>query len=192
MRRLLLPLAALALVAALVVGVTQARDGTPETTQPGLSSTEIDRSLAGAPAPLAALHERAGELEPATVKDFEEQLRELRGYPVVVNAWAAWCGPCKHEFPFFQRAATRMGKKVAFLGLNTSDNAEDARKFLRGNLVPYPHLEDGDARIVQEETASTGLPVTIFYDRHGKQAFVHQGGYASEQDLLADIRRYAL
>jgi thiol-disulfide isomerase/thioredoxin len=192
MRRLAFPFAALALIVVLVVGVTQARDGKPDTAQPGLSGATIDHALEGAPAPLAALHERAGELRPASQRDFRAELVKLRGYPVVVNAWAAWCGPCKHEFPFFQRASTRLGKKVAFLGLNTSDNADDARRFLSGHLVPYPHLEDGDARIVQEETASTGLPITIFYDRRGKQSFVHQGGYASEQDLLDDIRRYAL
>jgi thiol-disulfide isomerase/thioredoxin len=192
MRRLALPLAAVALLAVLVIGLVQAGGKDAEPAAPAPSQAESGRALAGAPAPLAALHEAAGEIRPSDPDAFRRQLRELRGYPVVVNAWASWCGPCKLEFPFFGRAATRLGKRVAFLGLNVSDNAGDARRFLDGHPVPFPHLEDPDARVVQEESASTGLPITIFYDRRGKQAFVHQGGYASERDLLDDIRRYAL
>ena len=47
---------------------------------------------------------------------FRRQLAALRGYPVVVNKWASWCGPCRFEFPFFQRLVTKRGKQVAFLG----------------------------------------------------------------------------
>jgi hypothetical protein len=31
----------------------------------------------------------------------------------------------------------------------------------------------------------------VFYDRRGRQLFVHQGVYPDEADLVADIRRYA-
>ena len=192
MRRFAVPLAAVALVAVLVVGLVQAGGKEAEPAGPGPAKGEVDRALAGAPAPLAALHRSAGELVPSGTEDFQRRLRALRGYPVVVNAWASWCAPCKLEFPYFARAGTQLGKRVAFLGLNVSDDAAEARRFLADVAVPYPHLEDPDARIIQDQSASTGLPVTLFYDRRGKQVFVHQGGYTSERDLLADIRRYVL
>jgi cytochrome c biogenesis protein CcmG, thiol:disulfide interchange protein DsbE len=109
---------------------------------------------------------------------------------VVVNAWASWCGPCKLEFPLFQRVATRMGRRVAFLGLNVSDNLDDARGFLARSPVPYPHLEDGDSRIMQSTGAAGGLPATVFYDAEGERAFIHQGGYRTEADLIRDIERH--
>ena len=190
MRRLLTWLAAAAVAVALVIGFTQAGGEEPEprSTAPSLDASR--KALAGAPAPLARLHESAGELQELGKGGYANQLEALRGYPVVVNAWASWCGPCKLEFPFFRDAATRLGKRVAFLGLNVNDNAGDAKAFLAKQPVPYPHLIDGDSRIVQAETSAPGLPVTVFYDRRGKRAFVHQGGYRSEADLLADIRRY--
>ena len=188
MRRALWILGALALAAALAIGISQAGGGDDE---PAAAPATTDMtSLAGAPAPLATLHRAAGEITPADTDRYARQLRELRGYPVVVNAWASWCGPCKLEFPFFRAAATRLGKRVAFIGLNVSDNRGDAKAFLAKQPVPYPHLEDGDGRIVQRTGAAGGLPATVFYDKDGRRAFIHQGGYRSERDLLDDIERY--
>ena len=188
MRRALWILGAAALAAVLAIGISQSGGSDPE---PASTTAAVDAAaLQGAPAPLAGLHEAAGTIEASNTRDYAAQLRDLRGYPVVVNAWASWCGPCKLEFPFFREAATRLGKRVAFLGLNVSDNRQDALAFLRKQPVPYPHLEDGDARIVQKAGAAGGLPTTIFYDADGKRAFIHQGGYRSERDLLRDIERY--
>jgi thiol-disulfide isomerase/thioredoxin len=188
MRRALWILGAVALVAVLAVGISQSGGGEAE---PASTTAAVDTTaLEGAPAPLAELHEKAGTIEPATIPSYRKQLRDLRGYPVVVNAWASWCGPCKLEFPFFRSVATQEGKRVAFLGVNVSDNRQDAQAFLKKQPVPYPHLEDGDARIVQKAGAAGGLPTTIFYDENGKRAFIHQGGYRSERDLLRDIERY--
>ena len=183
---------AVALVAVLAIGFAQAGQDAPDDGIPAaLSREEVLEPLAGAPPPLAALHRQAGALPEATVRSYREQLRALRGYPVVVNAWASWCGPCKLEFPLFQRAASKLGKRVAFLGLNVSDNEDDAAEYLAKAPVPYPSLVDGDYKILGVAAPGVqGLPVTVFYDERGK-ATVHQGGYTSEARLLADIERYA-
>ena len=193
MRRLLIALAALGVLGVLVVGLTQAGGSGARGEDPvpqALTREQVLAPLRGAPEPLAALHRRANTLPDADPKAFRAELRRLRGYPVVVNAWASWCGPCKLEFPYFRAAATRLGKRVAFVGLNVNDNAGEARAFLRKEPVPYPHIVDGDSRAIQKEAGTGGLPVTLYYDSRGKQAFVHQGFYRSEADLLADIRRY--
>src|SRR3712207_6901358 len=41
---------------------------------------------------------------PGGLERFDAELRRLRGTPVVVNLWAAWCGPCRFEIPFLQRS----------------------------------------------------------------------------------------
>jgi thiol-disulfide isomerase/thioredoxin len=192
MRRALWIIGALALAAVLAVGVVQAGgDGGPDDGGPAFDLADAQRTLRGAPGPLAALYARANTIEPADVTAYERTLRGLRGHPVVVNAWASWCGPCKLEFPIFQRVATRLGTKVAFLGLNVNDNRGEAEEYLAEMPLPYPSLEDGDSRIVQRAAASAGLPTTIFYDAEGNRTGVHQGGYRTEQDLIDDIERYA-
>ena len=193
MPRPVLLLLAVGLVAVLAIGFAQAGstaedDGIPAT----LSREEVLEPLAGAPPPLADLHRRANALPEASVRSYRAQLRELRGYPVVVNAWASWCGPCKLEFPLFQRAAVKLGKRVAFLGLNVGDNKGDAAAYLEKAPVPYPSLVDGDFKILgAAASGAQGLPVTVFYDAQGERTQIHQGGYRSEAELLADIERYA-
>jgi cytochrome c biogenesis protein CcmG, thiol:disulfide interchange protein DsbE len=192
MRRPLLALGALALVAVVVIGLIQASgsaEDSPDTATFDLNAAK--QSLEGAPPPLAALHERANTIEEGSVERYDALLEDLNGYPVVVNGWATWCGPCKLEFPIFQQVATRLGKEVAFVGLNVSDNREEADQFLAELPVPYPSLEDAETKIAQHVGWVGGLPITVFYDREGKK-FVHQGGYKSESDLMRDIDRYAL
>jgi thiol-disulfide isomerase/thioredoxin len=149
------------------------------------------KALAGAPKPLAQLYDQAGRLLPGGTPAFQNSLAALRGYPVVVNNWASWCGPCREEFPFFQRLSAKLGKRVAFLGVDSADSGAAAKTFLDELPVPYPSYSDPDKKISALLRITVGLPGTAFYDSDGKLAYVRQGQYASESDLAADIRRYA-
>lgn len=148
-------------------------------------------ALRGSPPKLAAIHRQANRLLPGGDSGFEARLAELRGYPVVVNKWASWCGPCRHEFPFFQSQAVKRGKRVAFLGVNSNDGPDSARDFLKRFPVPYPSYEDPKLEVAAVFKAPTEFPATAFYDRRGRLAFVKKGGYDREAELAADIRRYA-
>jgi cytochrome c biogenesis protein CcmG, thiol:disulfide interchange protein DsbE len=148
-------------------------------------------ALEGSPPPLAALHTQGSELLGGGAGAFKGRLAKLRGYPVVVNKWASWCGPCRGEFPYFQRQSQKLGKQVAFLGVNSNDNDADARSFLRQFPVSYPSYSDGNLAIAAVFNGVQAFPTTAFYDKKGSLAFVHQGAYQSEQKLAQDIKRYA-
>jgi cytochrome c biogenesis protein CcmG, thiol:disulfide interchange protein DsbE len=155
-------------------------------------SVEIDASkLADAPAPLARLHSQSNELLDGGADAFERRLKQLRGHPVVVNKWASWCGPCRYEFPFFQRQAVKRAKKVAFVGVNSDDNDGDAKNFLQEYPVPFPSYTDPRLEVAAVFNGVQAFPTTAFYDSKGELAFVHQGNYASEAKLAEDIERYA-
>src|SRR5215208_4802161 len=188
MNRALLLLAAVALVAALVIGLTQA-GGPEEPAQQdgGFDIARAQRDLEGAPAPLASLHDQANELLPGGTGAFDERLKELRGHPVVVNKWASWCGPCRAELPIFQQIATTRGKEIAFVGVNSRDKRPAAERFAARYPVPYPSYEDPSERIARAIGAPSNFPVTLFVDARGKTVFTHQGGYRTAADLEADI-----
>lgn len=149
------------------------------------------RALAGSPAPLARLHRQANELLPGGTEAFEKRIASLRGYPVVANVWASWCGPCRFEFPTLQRLSARYGKRVAFLGVNSEDSDDAAATFLREAPLSYPSYSDPRKEIF-DSIGGVGFPDTAFYDRAGRLAYLKQGPYAHDAELEADLRRYAL
>lgn len=191
MRRVLVPLAAVALVAIVVVGLISAggADDDPVRRLP-TPGEDSELTLAGAPEPLAALHEQGNELLGGGAEAFRERLAELKGYPIVVNKWASWCGPCRAEFPFFQSQALERGKEIAFIGVNSADNREDAQRFLEEFPVPYPHYEDPDSEVAAVFKGVQAFPSTAFYDADGELVYLKQGGYATEAKLVEDIERY--
>lgn len=158
----------------------------------GGKNPDYARALAGSPAPLAALHDQANRLLPGGAGAYEKRIAALRGYPVAVNVWASWCGPCRFEFPVFQRVAAEYGRRVAFLGVDSQDSGDAARTFLAEAPVPYPSYTDPHQQIAESIGASLGLPDTAFYDRRGKLVYLKQGPYANRAALRADVERYAL
>jgi thiol-disulfide isomerase/thioredoxin len=149
-------------------------------------------ALAGSPAPLAALHRQADRLLPGGTDAYERRIAALKGYPVVANVWASWCGPCRFEFPVLQKLAARYGKRVAFLGVNSQDSDDSAKTFLGEAPVPYPSYTDSDKKLADSIGATLGLPDTAFYDRSGKLVYLKQGPYAHDSELEEDVQRYAL
>jgi cytochrome c biogenesis protein CcmG/thiol:disulfide interchange protein DsbE len=149
-------------------------------------------ALAGSPAPLAALHAQADKLLPGGTGAYEKRIAALRGYPVVANVWASWCGPCRFEFPVLQKLSARYGKRVAFLGVNSQDSDDTAKTFLGEAPVSYPSYTDSDKKIADSLGATLGLPDTAFYDSTGKLVYLKQGPYAHDSELEEDVRRYAL
>jgi cytochrome c biogenesis protein CcmG/thiol:disulfide interchange protein DsbE len=193
-RRLLTTAGALALAALLAVGLVQlaGAPGPSTTTLARLTPAEVRARLAGSPAPLAALHAQAGELLGGDGPALWARLRALRGWPVVVNKWASWCTPCKEEFAAFQRAAANLGRRVAFIGIDSGDTSRaEALRFLRSFPVSYPSYYDPTGRVGVEVTESPFTPVTAFFDRRGEK-YPRQGAYPSVAKLEHDVERYAL
>jgi thiol-disulfide isomerase/thioredoxin len=177
----------------LVVGLTQASDDKPAATATQQAPFDLAAArarLAGAPAPLAALHEQSARLLPGGVRAFERRLAALKGTPVVINKWASWCAPCRAEFPVFQQVATTRGDEIAFLGVNSGDSTRPARDFLADYPIPFPSYVDPDERIARLIEAPANYPITVFLDARGKPAFIHQGPYDSARALEADVDRY--
>ena len=185
--RLRIGLLALVLAALAVSGCGSSKSGDLDGTHPDYAT-----ALAGSPAPLAALHSQANELLPGGADAYEKRIAALKGYPVVANIWASWCGPCRFEFPTLQKLAARYGKRVAFIGVNSQDSNAHAEAFLAEAPVPYPSYIDPGKGLIESLGGLGGLPDTAFYDRDGKLLFLKQGPYVNDSELEADVRRYAL
>lgn len=167
----------------------------PGSANPGseLTLEEAQAPVAKADPALASLREQANEILDEGKEGFDTRLAELEaaGIPVVINKWASWCGPCREEFPDFQAQAIERGDEVAFLGLLSNDGPETGETFLSELPLPYPSYLDADQEIAFDRGIAREFPTTVFISSDGEVAHTKVGPYTSEDELAADIERYA-
>lgn len=126
----------------------------------------IPDTRTGTPAPDFALHTLDGE--PVVLK-------ELRGFPVVLNFWATDCQGCIIEHANLVKAGETYGPQgVVFLGVLYNDSEKLAKAFLKQKGSSYPTLLDPDGRTAVDYGV-TGIPETYFIDKQGM--IVHKAAY---------------
>lgn len=115
--------------------------------------------------------------EPTTLGDYG-------GTALVVNLWATWCSPCIAEMPAFDAVAAASAggdaDRIAVLGVNVGDSAEEALRFATELGVRYPILTDPDGRL-SASLGVSGLPATAFISPAGEVVEVHAGAFTRAQ-----------
>lgn len=183
-------IAAIALAAALGVAACGSGSGAGNPDSK-LSAKQATEPIPGAPPQLAAIRAQGNQILDGGTDAFTARLAELKGTPVVVNKWASWCGPCRLEFPELQAQASKHASDVAFLGVLSDDARDSGQTFLSELPLPYPSYLDPDQKIAEQIKGRAGFPATAFYDHSGELVFTKLGPYTDENQLAADIQRYA-
>jgi thioredoxin 1 len=60
-------------------------------------------------------------LSAVTDADFDELVLKADG-PVLVDFWAAWCGPCRQLAPILEEIASEKGEKLTILKMDADAN----------------------------------------------------------------------
>ena len=149
----------------LVVGLLLFRAPTSPGSGVLAASEAVPAPVVGAPAPDFTLETVDGE---------SLRLSDLRGKVVAVNFWATWCAPCRLEMPDLQERAERFPDRLAVIGVNFAETAEEVDAFRREVGVDFPLLLDPEAD-VQRLYRVLGYPTTFFIDEEGTIRFQHIG-----------------
>jgi thiol-disulfide isomerase/thioredoxin len=101
----------------------------------------------------------------------KKSLADFKGKVVLLNLWATWCLPCRHEMPSLDRLQREMGSdqfEVVALSLDRAGK-DAARKFFDeikvANLKLYidPTMKAGNG------LRAVGMPTTILIGKDGKE-----------------------
>lgn len=95
-------------------------------------------------------------------------LAQHRGRPVLLNFWASWCPPCRHEMPDLV-AFAKAHPKLDVVGLAVTDVPSDSRSFAKkvGATFPLGIDRSGSAA---SDFGVVGLPTTVIIDPQGRVA----------------------
>jgi thiol-disulfide isomerase/thioredoxin len=110
----------------------------------------------------------------------EKSLADYRGKVVLLNFWATWCPPCRHEMPSLERLRVRMsGRPLEIVALDSGETADEVKRYLDEMKLGFPILLDPDS-VNTRRWRVFGLPTSYLLDAEGRVRYVLSG--ATEWD----------
>jgi thiol-disulfide isomerase/thioredoxin len=115
--------------------------------------------MSGAPAPALVLNDLHGAVH---------DLAQYRGKVVLINFWATWCEPCRHEMPSMQRLRDKLaGKPFAVFAVNVAEPDARVRRFLEDTRLDLPVLLDANKTVTRAWSVRV-MPTTFIVDQQGR------------------------
>ena len=82
----------------------------------------------------------------------------------IVNIWASWCVPCRHEHPLLMTLSKNQSIKL--VGINYRDNLDNAKNFISTLGNPYSKILTDNDGTLSVEFGVYGVPETFIIDKN--------------------------
>ena len=145
------------------------------------------------PAGEALGQEGGRHLKPVHTYELLDELAANHGKVILVNFFAAFCGPCRREIPELMKMRKEIPEEdLLIIGIAIDENIREADSFVKsmGMLGAYPVYYGGEelARAYRIDA----IPFNVIYNRDG-HIEVSEAGYVPapemKQFLMSLIRR---
>ena len=108
-------------------------------------------------------------------------LDDMKGYVLIIDFWATWCGPCRIEIPWFVELYDKYkDRRFSIIGISLDRSGEGVvKKFIEHYKVNYPVIMVTPQLLDDYQKAIGGpiqsIPTTLVVNRSGKIESVHIG-----------------
>ncbi len=117
---------------------------------------------------------------------------DFSGKTLLINFWATWCGPCRHEMPMLmdlQKEFGAQGLQVVGIAL---DDVQNVRSFVQRYGISYPILVGAaDAMATSDAYGNVEgvLPYSVLVDKDGVIRWQYTGEIRPEDvsKLLSEL-----
>ena len=78
-----------------------------------------------------------------TKENFDEEVRNYKGLPMLIDLWAGWCGPCMMLSPIVEEIADEYDGKLRVGKINVDEQPELAMAFRAESIPMLVLVKDG-------------------------------------------------
>ena len=104
------------------------------------------------------------------------RLSLANGKVTLLNIWATWCGPCRHEMPSLDRLASMLNQKnFEVIGLSVDTDDYVVREFLIERKVGFDNYLDPDMNATNKIFGVRVFPSTFVFSPKGELLEVIEG-----------------
>lgn len=108
-----------------------------------------------------------------------------RGQPMVVNYFAAWCGPCRRELPDFEAVHQRLGDDVAIVGVSRDNTTSAWLTLVESTGLTYDTFFEGNVTGSYDFVKGLAMPTTAFVSAEGELVYSFSGPL--NEDSLTEL-----